>query len=324
MSQRPIAVVAFGGNALVGPNNESAIDDQYQAVMNTAGHVIDMIEAGWNVVLTHGNGPQVGFLLRRSELACHEVHPIPLDYAVSDTQGATGYMFQKALRNEMAKRQSMRPVVSLVTQTMVDKNDPAFAHPSKPIGSFMSRQTAEDNQRQLGWTIVQDSGRGWRRTVASPKPQHIVELETIKLLLDSGTLVIACGGGGIAVSENTDGHIEGVEAVIDKDLSSALLAQELGANLLVIGTSVEKAAINFGRRDQQWLDMLTAQEAQMLVEQGQFGEGSMQPKVEALLQFVAATQDTAAVITRPDCIGTALKGETGTWIGNRDRWTNIT
>lgn len=315
---KPLAVVAVGGNALIQNDRHNSIPDQYQAVMETVGHVVEMIAAGWDLVLTHGNGPQVGFILRRSELAAEEVAPVPLDYAVGDTQGAIGYMFQKALRNELQRRGIQRPVVALVTQTLVSADDAAFQHPSKPVGAFFDRQTALARQQTLGWTVMEDAGRGWRRTVPSPAPLEIIEREVISQLLSQGCIVIACGGGGIPVIRDEHQQLQGVEAVIDKDLASALLAEQLGADLLLIPTGVEQVAINFGTPQQQWLDSLSIEQAQELLRQGQFGAGSMQPKVEAILGFVTRSvqqgKNGQGLITSPQAIKAALNHQTGTWI----------
>ncbi|KFK92490.1 MULTISPECIES: carbamate kinase [unclassified Serratia (in: enterobacteria)] len=315
---KPLAVVAVGGNALIQNDRQNSIPDQYQAVMETVGHVVEMIEAGWDLVLTHGNGPQVGFILRRSELAAEEVAPVPLDYAVGDTQGAIGYMFQKALHNELQRRGIQRPVVALVTQTLVSADDAAFQHPSKPVGAFFDRETALARQQKLGWTVMEDAGRGWRRTVPSPEPLEIIEREVISQLLAQGCIVIACGGGGIPVIRDEHQQLQGVEAVIDKDLASALLAEQLGADLLMIPTGVEQVAINFGTPQQQWLDSLRIEQAEELLRQGQFGAGSMQPKVEAILGFVTRSQQQGkngqGLITSPQAIKAALNHQTGTWI----------
>ncbi|MFC0226033.1 carbamate kinase [Serratia aquatilis] len=315
---RPLAVVAVGGNALIQSDRHTSIPDQYQAVMETVGHVVEMIEAGWDLVLTHGNGPQVGFILRRSELAAEEVAPVPLDYAVGDTQGAIGYMFQKALHNELQRRGIQRPVVALVTQTLVDADDMAFQHPNKPVGAFFDRQTALDRQQELGWTVMEDAGRGWRRTVPSPAPLEIIEREVISQLLAQGCIVVACGGGGIPVIRDEHQQLQGVEAVIDKDLASALLAEQLGADLLMIPTGVEQVAINFGTPQQQWLDTLSIEQAEDLLQQGQFGAGSMQPKIEAILRFVSNSlrqgKHGQGLITSPQAIKAALNHQTGTWI----------
>ncbi|MBB5193186.1 carbamate kinase [Silvimonas terrae] len=320
MSQqtKPLAVIAVGGNALIRDDAHTSIPDQAAAVTATVEHIADLIAAGWRVVVTHGNGPQVGFILRRSELAAAEVNPVPLDYAVGDTQGAIGYMFQRALGNALAQRNLLQPVVSVVTQTRVSPADPAFAKPDKPVGAFMDEATATARAAELGWTIMPDSGRGWRRTVASPQPQEIVESAVISNLLNSGAVVIACGGGGIPVVRDAAGQLQGVEAVIDKDRASALLAAQLGADLLLIPTGVAQVAIRFGKPDQQWLDRLTLEQADTLIASGELGAGSMQPKVEAIAGFVAqarANGKTAqGLITSPECILNALAGHTGTWI----------
>ena len=309
----PIAVVAVGGNALIRDDRHTALNDQYDAVCATAAHVGDMIEAGWNVVLTHGNGPQVGFILRRSEIADGQVPTVPVRYAVGDTQGAIGFMFQNALANELVQRRIERPVVALVTQTLVDRDDPAFANPDKPIGSFLTEELARQFERELGWSIMRDADRGWRRAIASPRPLRIIEAPIIEKLAREGVLVIACGGGGIAVERTGDGGLQGVEAVVDKDRASALLASEMGADLLMILTGVERVAIRFGQPDQQWLDGISVADAERYTAGGHFGEGSMRPKVEALLAFVKGRPDGRGVITNMENAARALRGETGTW-----------
>lgn len=309
-----LAVVAFGGNALVRDSAHEAIPYQYDTVVRTVPAIVDMIAKGWDVVVTHGNGPQVGFILRRSELAAAEVAPVPLDYAVADTQGAIGYMFTKALSNELAVRGLSRPVVSLVTRTVVDPGDPAFDRPAKPIGSFFDEESARRYAADLGWTVTEDSGRGWRRTVASPEPVEIVELGTIRDLVDGGTVVVASGGGGVAVARDAAGLLTGVEAVIDKDRAAALLAAELGADLLAIPTGVDRVAIHFGTPQEQRLDHLTPGTAAEYAAQGHFGEGSMRPKVEAIIDFLRARPTSYGLITAPDRLADALSGTTGTWI----------
>ena len=311
-----VAVVAFGGNALVRDDTHQSICDQYTTVVDTVPAIVDMIESGWNVVVTHGNGPQVGYILRRSELALGEVSPVPLDYAVGDTQGAIGYMFSKALHNELRRRGIPRPVATVVTQTVVDADDQAFTRPTKPVGAFFDEATARRYAQQLGWTVTEDGGRGWRRTVPSPRPQEIVELDTIRTLVDAGTLVIAGGGGGIPVARGADGQLVGIEAVIDKDRASGLLAAELAADLLVIPTGVEQVAIRFGTPEQEWLSHLTPELAAQYAGQGHFGEGSMQPKVEAILEFLRSRPAAAGLITAPACIAAALDRRSGTWIEN--------
>jgi carbamate kinase len=314
MTSRQIAVVAVGGNALIRDDQHTALNDQYDAVCATATHVVDMVAAGWNVVVTHGNGPQVGFILRRSEIADGQVPTVPIRYAVGDTQGAIGFMFQNALGNVLHRRGIEKAVVTLVTQTLVDRDDPAFAHPDKPIGSFMNEEVARHFERALGWSIMQDSNRGWRRCVPSPQPARIVEAPIIARLAREGVLVIACGGGGIAVERTASGELEGVEAVVDKDRASALLAIEMDADLLMIPTGVERVAIRFGKPDQQWLDRMSIEQATRYAADGEFGEGSMRPKIEALLTYVGRRRGGRGVITNPESMARALRGETGTWI----------
>jgi len=311
---KPLAVVAVGGNALIVDDAHTALNDQYDAVCETATHVATMIAAGWNVVLTHGNGPQVGFILRRSEIADGQVPTVPVQYAVGDTQGAIGFMFQNALGNALQRRGLRIPVVTLVTQTLIDRNDPAFQKPTKPIGSFMTEEVARTLAAKLGWTVMQDGDRGWRRAIASPQPQRVIEAPIIERLAREGTLIIACGGGGIAVEEVAGGELRGVEAVIDKDRASALLAIEMRADLLMIPTGVPRVAIRFGKPDQEWLDRLTVAEAEAYAAEGHFGAGSMGPKIEALLNFVKRRPGGRGVITNAENIERALNGATGTWI----------
>ncbi|MCS7060146.1 MAG: carbamate kinase [Anaerolineae bacterium] len=321
-----LAVVAVGGNSLIVDEKHRTIPDQYNAAVETCRHIADMIEMGWQVVLTHGNGPQVGFILRRSELARHELHEVPLDVCGADTQGAIGYMFQKALRNEIGRRvragcwphPPLEPV-TVVTQTLVDPADPAFIHPSKPIGSFMDEATAQHRAEQEGWRVVEDAGRGWRRVVPSPKPMAIVELEAVQTLVRAGFLVICSGGGGVPVVCSPAGDLIGVEAVIDKDLAGALLAASLQADLFLISTAVEKVAIHFRKPEQQWLDHMTIQEAERYLQEGHFHAGSMGPKIEAVLNFLRARPAARALITNPPNITRALRGETGTWITAQEK-----
>lgn len=308
-----LVVVAVGGNSLIRDKNHESIPDQSREAAITAHHIADMIAAGWNVVMTHGTGPQVGFILRRSELALEEVPPVPMDYADADLQGGIGYMFVKALYNEFRKRRIDRKAVAIITQTVVDRNDPAFADPSKPIGSHMDEQTAQRLASRQGWVVKEDAGRGWRRVVPSPLPKTIVELAAIKVLARSGFVVIACGGGGIPVVEDGEGNLTGVEAVIDKDLASSLLARGIGADLLLVSTGVEKVAINFNRPDQQWLDHMTVAEAKKYFADNQFDKGSMGPKIQAVIEFLEGGGRTG-LITNPPNIGRALAGETGTFI----------
>jgi len=308
-----LAVVAVGGNSLIIDKDHQSIPDQYNAAALTARSIADMVEGGWNIVLTHGNGPQIGFILRRSELSIHEVSPVPMDYAGADLQGAIGYMFDRALRNEFRRRGIARRPVAVVTQTLVDRNDPAFANPTKPIGSHFDEATARRIAAQQGWTVREDAGRGWRRVVPSPQPQRIVELDEIRFLARAGYLVIACGGGGIPVIEDERGDLAGVEAVIDKDLASSLLARDLGADLLLVSTGVEKVAIHFNTPQQRWLDRITLDDARRLYAENHFDPGSMGPKIRALIEFLEGG-GTEGLVTNPQNLGRALAGDTGTRI----------
>lgn len=307
-----VAVVAVGGNALIKDKTKKTIPDQYEAANETMGHIVSMIESGWNVVVTHGNGPQVGFILRRSELSASELHSVPLDYCGADTQGAIGYMFQRSLRNEFKKRGMDKLAVTVVTQVQVNSNDPAFQNPTKPIGSFMDKDIA-DQRIAEGQQFVEDAGRGWRRVVPSPLPEHIVEGEAIKSLIKDGFVVIATGGGGIPVVEDESGDLQGIEAVIDKDFASALLAGFLNADLLLISTAVEKVALNFNTPEETLLDEMTVAEAEKYIEEGHFLPGSMLPKVQACLKYIK-NGGKKALVTDPPNIPRALRGETGTWI----------
>lgn len=306
-----VAVVAVGGNSLILDEHHKTVQDQYLAACESMKHIADMIQSGWNVVVTHGNGPQVGFILRRSELSRHELHEVPLDSCGADTQGAIGYQFQRALRNEFKRRGLTRQAATVVTQVLVDKNDPAFQKPSKPIGSFMSEADAKAKIEKEGWAMVEDAGRGWRRVVASPKPQKIVERDAIQALIDGGFTVIAVGGGGIPVMEDAQGELIGVEAVIDKDYASALLANSLPADVFIISTAVEKVALNYNKPNQQWLDQLTLAEAKQYQAEGHFAKGSMGPKIDACISFLERGGQLA-LITNPENLSRALRGETGT------------
>ena len=313
---RKLAVVAIGGNSLIKDEKHQSVEDQYRAAQETCYHIADMIEAGWDVAIGHGNGPQVGFILRRSEIAAkvEGMHEVPLDVCGADSQGAIGYALQQNLQNELYRRGIRKPVATVVTQVLVDKDDPAFKNPSKPIGGFMNESEAKRRRDDMGWDVVEDAGRGWRRVVASPIPREVVELEAVKTLLDAGTIVITIGGGGIPVIDAGDHDYKGVAAVIDKDYASSLLARLIKADLFLISTAVEKVAINFGKPDQKWLDRIALVEAkQYLVEGTHFAKGSMAPKIQAVIWFLEAG-GKQALITNPDNIGSALKGETGTWI----------
>lgn len=313
MERKGIAVVAVGGNALIKDKAHKTVQDQFDAAKDTMAHIVDMIEKGWDVVVTHGNGPQVGFILRRSELARHELHEVPLDYCGADTQGAIGYMFQKALYNEFNRRGIQKDVATVITQTIVNKNDPAFQNPSKPIGSFMEEAEAKTRANQDGWTVVEDAGRGWRRVVPSPIPERIVEAPVIDTLVKAGIIVVGVGGGGIPVVEDENGKLRGIDAVIDKDFGSCLMALNINADLFVISTAVEKVALNFNTHDVKWLDQMTVAEAKQYITEGHFKPGSMLPKVQAIIKYLE-NGGKKALITDPEHIGVALDGKTGTWI----------
>ena len=316
MTEQKLAVVAIGGNSLIKDKAHQSVEDQYQAAKETTYHIADMIEQGWDVAIGHGNGPQVGFILRRSEIAAkvEGMHEVPLDVCGADSQGAIGYALQQTLQNELYQRGIKKKVVTVITQVLVDKDDKAFKNPTKPIGGFMDEAEAMRRKQEQDWSVVEDAGRGWRRVVASPLPKEIVELETVETLLERGIITITVGGGGIPVIDPGDGNYEGTAAVIDKDFASSLLAQKVKAELFVISTAVEKVALNFGKPDEKWLDKMTLAEAkQYLAEGTHFAKGSMAPKIEAIIWYLEAG-GKQALITDPENIGRALKGETGTWI----------
>jgi carbamate kinase len=310
----PRLVIAIGGNSLIPDGDHQSVQDQYAAAAETDDRIAGLVEAGWDVAISHGNGPQVGFILRRSELASNELHEIPLDYCGADTQGAIGYMLQQNLANDFRQRGIDKSVVTVVTQVEVDAADPAFGNPAKPIGSFMEEDEAIRRRDEEGWDVLEDAGRGWRRVVASPQPMRIVELDVIRSLLDAGVVTIAVGGGGIPVVRNSEGDLEGIAAVIDKDLASAMLANQVNADLLLISTAVEQVALNFGTPEQRWVDQFTLAEVkQYLDEGGHFAEGSMAPKMRAVVQFLEAG-GKEALITNPANLERAMNGETGTRI----------
>ena len=313
MDKKGVVVVAVGGNSLIKDAKHQTVPDQYQAGAESMHHIADMISAGYDVVVTHGNGPQVGFILRRSEIARNELHEVPLDYCGADTQGAIGYMFVQALHNEFRARKMDKKAVAVVTQTVVDRNDKAFQNPTKPIGSFMDEKMAKEKQANEGWNVVEDAGRGWRRVVASPLPSEIVEAEAIRKLIDDGFVVIGVGGGGIPVIRKENGDLVGVEAVSAMAFGASVLAPLIKADIFIISTAVEKDAINFNKPDQKWLDRLTVAEAKKYIEEGHFAKGSMLPKVQAILRFLESG-GKAAIITNPENLSRALRGETGTWI----------
>lgn len=309
-----LAVVAIGGNSLITDPEHQTVEDQYLAAAETDHHIAGLVAAGWDVVITHGNGPQIGFILRRSDLASHELHEVPLDVCGADTQGAIGYLLQQNLINDFELMGIDKGVVTVVTQVEVDKDDPAFDSPSKPIGSFLTEDQAKQRRDQEGWDIAEDADRGWRRVVASPMPMRIIELGAIRTLLESGFVVIAVGGGGLPVVADDSGALRGVPAVIDKDRASALLASNLDADLLLISTAVDQVALNFGTPEQEWISEMTLDQAKGYLAEGvHFLPGSMEPKMEAVVAFLEAG-GAEAIITSPGNIDKALTGIAGTRI----------
>ncbi len=308
------AVVAIGGNSLIKDPQHQTVEDQYRAAGETCRHIAAMIKAGWNVAIGHGNGPQVGFILRRSELAAHELHEVPLDACGADTQGAIGYALQQNLYNEFLRLGLKKNAVTVVTQVEVAADDPAFQNPTKPIGSYMDEAKARRRRDEENWAIMEDAGRGWRRVVASPLPRRIVEEEAVRRLIGAGFVVITVGGGGIPVVADGQGNLKGVAAVIDKDYASSLLATAIGADLFLISTAVEKVAINFGKPNQQWINHMTLSQAKAyLAEGGHFAKGSMAPKIQAIVWYLERG-GREALITNPENIERALAGENGTRI----------
>lgn len=308
-----LIVIAIGGNSLIEDPKHVTVEAQYESARKTAEHIAKLVKDGHRVVIAHGNGPQVGFILLRAEYSKEILHTVPLDSCVADTQGAIGYQLQMALDNEFQKAGIKNKVATIVTQVEVEADDPSFNNPTKPIGTFMSEEEAKEKTEKMGWVCKEDSGRGWRRVVASPKPISIVELDTVKILGDSGLTVIAAGGGGIPVVRDENGMLSGREAVIDKDLAAALMAKQLGADLFVISTAVEKVCLNFGKPNQINLDTMTVAEGRQYIKEGHFAPGSMLPKIEAVLDYVESTGNMG-LITDPANIYEALHGNKGTKI----------
>lgn len=306
-------VIALGGNALQSRDSEPTAQAQLEVVKRTCIQLAAISKRGNEIAVVHGNGPQVGRLMLALETAADTVPPMPVDVCGAMSQGYIGYHIQQALRSELERQGRPLPVVTLTTQVVVDSADPAFQHPTKPVGPFYSEAQAQILKRDKGYTMAEDAGRGWRRVVASPKPKKIVELDGVKLLWDHA-IVITCGGGGIPVTETKDGTLEGVAAVIDKDLAAGLLAEQIGADTLLILTEVERVAIRFGKPDQQDLDRLTLEEARRYADAGEFGKGSMLPKVEAAMNFAASAPGRRAIITSLERAVDALDGKTGTVI----------
>jgi len=307
-------LIALGGNAITREDEEGTVEQQFRNTERTMQEIVRGISDRYQrVVLTHGNGPQVGNIVLRSELASSYLYPLPLDTCVSDSEGGMGYMFQQVLYNILHRKGMPERVVCVLTQVVVDRNDPAWKSPTKPIGKFYSEEEAQRLMAEKGWRMREDAGRGWRRVVPSPEPREIVELTAVRALLEDDFIVIAAGGGGIPVVRDEDGCLHGVEAVIDKDLASALLASQLGIGTLVILTGVEKVAIDFRKPTQRFLDKITIAEAERYLEEGQFPPGSMGPKIRAALNFLRNGGEEV-IITSPEMFTEALAGTTGTRI----------
>lgn len=310
---KSLAILAIGGNSLIKDKDHIALSSQYEAIQETSKYIAELIAEGMRLVITHGNGPQVGFIFKRGELARSELPLIPLDICGADTQGAIGYMIQMALLNEFRRMGIEKKVAAVVTKVIVDRDDPSFQNPTKPIGSFMSEQEALAHKTEMNWQIMEDAGRGFRRVVPSPIPREIVELDVIRLLVESGYIVIAAGGGGIPVIRNEQGDLEGIEAVIDKDMGSSLLARNLGADTFIISTPVNAVYLNFGKESQRPIHRATLPEIKQYLKEDHFKPGSMRPKIEAIIQFLEGS-GKKAIITSPENLLKAIRGETGTTI----------
>lgn len=313
-----LVVIALGGNSLIKDKDRISAEDQLEVIQASCKPIVNLVKNGFNVVIAHGNGPQVGFNLLRSEAAREQVPPQPLDVAVAETQGSIGYMIQQALKNEYNRQGIDKDVVTVVTQVKVAADDPAFKKPQKPIGPFYDKEQAQKLMREKGWDMVEDAGRGYRRVVASPRPVEIVEYRAISALVEKGFTVISCGGGGIPVIGEDGDSLVGSAAVIDKDRAASLLAGLLKADLLVIPTGVSKVSLNFRKPNQVDLDSVSLEEARLYMEQGHFAAGSMGPKMEAAVSFLEAG-GTEAIITLPELIEQAVLGNAGTRIYSKTK-----
>ena len=309
----PLVVIAVGGNSLITDAKHMTVLDQYRAAGETSHHIAALVKEGYRIVITHGNGPQVGFILMRSEIAKTVLHQVPLESCVADTQGAIGYQVEQTLMNELRRQGLRKRMVSVVTQVVVDKDDPAFKNPSKPIGPFFTKEDADHHREADGWAVREDAGRGWRRVVPSPKPLEIVEESVIETLLANDIVVIAVGGGGIPVIRGKNGDLRGCAAVIDKDLASCLLAKNLKADVFVISTGVDQVALDFGKPTQRFIDRMTVAEAEQHLKEGQFPAGSMGPKIEAAIDYLRHG-GKHVIITQPHLLEDAIHGRTGTHI----------
>jgi carbamate kinase len=309
-------LVSLGGNAILKHGQKGTAEEQEANVQNTAKHLAALLRKGERIAITHGNGPQVGNILLQNEIAKDKLPPMPLDVCGAESQGMIGYMLQRALRSELESERSKIPVATIVSQTLVDAGDPAFKNPTKPVGPFYTSEEAQQLRESKRWHMISDSGRGYRRVVPSPIPLDIVEKETIIRLFQTGTVVISVGGGGVPVIEESNGKLRGVEAVLDKDRTAALLAKTLGVETLLILTDVEKVFINYGKPDQRALDRMTVQECRKYLSEGQFPEGSMGPKIESAVSFISGSKDRRVVIASLEKAEEALKGTAGTTITN--------
>lgn len=311
IGERPLALVAMGGHAFIRPGERGTIGDQERNAELICNELMVLVRRDYNLIITHGNGPQVGELMLRNELAGADLPPRPLDVLVADTEGSLGYILQQALLNHIRKEDIHRYVVTVVTQVLVDRQDPAFENPTKPVGPFLSREDAERRREELGWNIVEDSGRGWRRVVPSPKPTKVVQHRMIRDTARQGHIVIACGGGGIPIMRTEDDRYEGVEAVVDKDLTAAILAKQVEADLLVVLTAVDQVYLSYGKPDQRPLSALTIGQVEKFIGEGHFPPGSMGPKMEAMLWFLRAG-GRRGLITCPELLSDGLNGRAGT------------
>lgn len=310
-------VVAIGGNAITQNNQKGTLEEQFANVAMVCDSIIHLIQKGYHVVLTHGNGPQVGNLLIKNEAGKPIVPEHTLDVCGAETSGSIGYILEQSIQNRLSELGIDKKVATVITETVVDKDDPAFKRPTKPIGPFFSQEAGKQLEEEHGYIMVEDSGRGYRRVVPSPKPLEIVENDVIRTLSDAGYIVICVGGGGIPVIRQADGKLKGVEAVIDKDRASALLAHQIGAEYLLLLTGVEKVSVNYGKPDEKQLDTMTLNEVEKYMAEGQFPEGSMGPKVESACSFIKNSEgDAKAIITSLDKMEQAMEKKSGTWITN--------
>lgn len=310
---KKIVIISIGGNTLIRSSEKGTIEEQFEHAKAAISHVIKIIEKGYKVVITHGNGPIVGNILIRNEAAKKIIPPMPLYICNADSEGGIGFMIQQTLYNQLKKKGVKKDVVTVVTQVVVDKNDPAFLNPTKPIGPFYTKEEADILKKERGWAMIEDSNRGYRRVVPSPRPLKVIEADAIKKLADSGAIVIAAGGGGVPVVELQNGDLTGVDAVIDKDLATSLLAKDISAEVFINLTQIDKVYINFGKTDQIGLNNLTVSDAKKYLSQGEFAPGSMGPKIEAAIEFLEAG-GKEVIITAPELIEKAMEKMAGTRI----------